>query len=366
MEPVNLFEYEARAAELLERVDLDYIAGGGGDEITLRRTREVLDSVLLRVRVLTGVDAVDLTTTVLGSPVALPVLLAPAGFHHRAHPDGELATVRAAGDAGTVMVLSSGSSRTLEEVAAAATGPVWFQQYLYTDPGLTGRMAARAAAAGAGAVCVTLDAGLRAMRERDVRNGFVQPISANYGAERDAAGHGPDVVVSDAPRGAERLISRTAGWDDLAELAAASPLPLVAKGIMTAEDARAAADHGARAVVVSNHGARQVDTTYTSLEALPEVVDAVGDRVEVYLDGGIRRGTDVLKALALGARAVLVGRPVFWGLAVGGDAGLRRTLALLADELGVAMQACGVASVREVPAGVVGFSRPFPVRAPTG
>ena len=349
--PVNIYEYEARARELLPRHEYDFIAGGATDEITLRRTRDAFDSIALRPRMLVDVSRRDLATTVLGQRIELPVMLDPTGGHGRAHPKAELTTARAAGAAGTVMIVSSGSTYTLEEIAGAATGPIWFQQYLYSDRGLNLSMAQRAQDAGYTALCITLDSAIRAKRERNIRNDYQGVPSPNYaGLELEDSRWAGD---SDAPRGVNTLIDRSATWSELDRLAAGTPLPLLVKGIMTAEDARLCVEHGVKALIVSNHGARQLDTTFATIEVLPEVVDAVQGRLEVYLDGGIRRGTDVLKALALGARAVLIGRPLFWGLAVGGEAGVVSVLRMLGEELEAAMSMCGCPTLGEIDAGVI-------------
>jgi 4-hydroxymandelate oxidase len=355
--PVNIFEYEALAKERLPQAEYDFIAGGATDEVTLKRTRAVFDAIMLRPRMLVDISQRDLSTTVLGQRVAFPILLDPAGNHGRAHQDGELATARAAGAMGTVMLLSSGSSYTLEEVAKAATGPIWFQQYLYRDRGLTKLMAERTQAAGYSALCLTLDSTVRAKRERNIRNHYSNPPSPNYaGLEVQEMTWS---TSSDAPRGANQLIDRAATWPYLDWLVANTPLPLVVKGIMTAEDGRQCVEHGVRGVIVSNHGARQLDTTFASIEVLPEVVEAVDGRIEVYLDGGIRRGTDVLKALALGARAVLIGRPLFWGLAVDGEAGLRAVLQMLRDELEMAMGMCGRPTIQSIDISLLGSMSPL-------
>src|ERR671923_1885166 len=349
--PVNIYEYEALAKERLPQAEYDFIAGGATDEITLRRTRAVFDAIMLRPRMLVDISQPDLSTTVLGHRVEFPILLDPAGNHGRAHPDGELATARAAGAMGTVMLLSSGSSYTLEEVAKAATGPIWFQQYLYRDRGLSKMMTQRAQDAGYSALCLTLDSTVRAKRERNIRNNYSNAPSPNYAGLEVQEGSWS--TSSDAPRGTNRLIDRSATWPYLDWLAANTPLPLVVKGIMTGEDGRLCVEHGVKGVIVSNHGARQLDTTFASVEVLPEVVEAVEGRVEVYLDGGIRRGTDVLKALALGARAVLIGRAVLWGLAAGGEEGAARVLALLREEIEHGLKLLGCPSPADVTHGHV-------------
>ena len=356
-EPINLYDYEALAYQRLPKEEVDFIEGGATDEITLRRTRAVYDSIMLRPRMLVDIDDVDLRTTVLGQPIEFPVMCDPAGWHGRAHPDGELATARAAGSVGTAMILSSGSTYTLEEVAQAATGPIWFQEYLFKDRERTKMMAQRAEEAGYSALCLTLDSTLRAKRERNIRNKYKTPTSPNYAdlELRDSSYS----LSSDAPSGVNSLVDCSATWPYLDWLATNTSLPLLVKGIMTAEDARLCVDHGVKALIVSNHGARQLDTTFVTIEVLPEVVDAVEGRLEVYLDGGIRRGTDVLKALALGARAVLIGRPMFWGLAVDGETGLRSVLEILRDELLIAMGMCGRPTIDSIDISLLGTVSPL-------
>ena len=356
-EPVNLYEYEALAYERLPKAEADFIEGGATDEITLKRTRAAFDSIMLRPRVLVDIDHVDLRTTVLGQPIDFPIMCDPAGWHGRAHADAELATARAAGSVGTAMILSSGSTFTLEEVSQAATGPIWFQEFLFKDRGRTKMMAQRAEEAGYSALCLTLDSTVRAKRERNIRNRYSAPTSPNYAdLELSESSYS---LSSDAPRGVNALVDRSATWPYLDWLAANTSLPLLVKGIMTAEDARLCVEHGVKALIVSNHGARQLDTTFATIEVLPEVVDAVDGRLEVYLDGGIRRGTDVLKALALGARAVLIGRPMFWGLAVDGEAGLRSVLEILRDELCMAMGMCGRPTIDSIDMSLLGTVSPL-------
>ena len=356
-EPVNIYEFQELAEQRLPKAEADFIAGGATDEITLRRTRAAFDSIMLRPRMLVDVATRDLSTTVLGQQIEFPVMLDPAGGHGRAHPDGELATARAAGAMGTLMFASSTSTYTLEEIANAATGPVWFQQYLFKDRGLTMSLADRAREAGFSALCLTLDSVIPAKRERNIRNRYRGHLTPNY-ADLELSEYTWG-MSADAPRGVNELINRSATWSELTWLAANTSLPLLVKGIMTAEDAALCADHGVKGLVVSNHGARQLDTTFASIEVLPEVVDAVDGQVEVYLDGGIRRGTDVLKALALGARAVLIGRPLFWGLAVDGEAGLRTVLGMLRDELEMAMGMCGRPTIESIDKSLLGTVSPL-------
>jgi 4-hydroxymandelate oxidase len=364
--PVNIYEYEEIAKGKMGQGEYDFIAGGATDEITLRRTRAVFDAIMLRPRMMVDISQRDQATTVLGHNIRFPILLDPAGNHGAAHPEGELASVRAAGAAGTILVLSAQSSRTLEEVAQAATGPLWFQSYFFKDRGLTLEMTQRAEASGYAALCLTLDAKVKPKRERNIRNHYTGPASPNY-AHLSVTGSNWSFGL-DGPTGANDLRDPASTWTDLDWLAAHTRLPLVVKGLMVGEDGRQAAEHGAKGVIVSNHGARYLDTTLATIEALPEVVEAVAGRAEVYLDGGIRRGTDVFKALALGARAVLIGRPVFWGLAVAGETGVRMVLEMLRDELDATMGMCGrptVASInRECLVGVSPLLALFPPADP--
>lgn len=348
-EPVNIFEYEEVAKGLLDQGSYDFIAGGATDEITLRRTRTVFDSIMIRPRMMVDVSDRDLSTTVLGHKISFPVMLDPAGNHGVAHPDAELASARAAGAMDTIMGVSSHSSHTLEDVAKVATGPIWFQQYFFKDRELTLDMARRAEEAGYSALCLTVDAKVRPKRERNIRNHYVGPASPNYAHLNLSRGpSGTQKFGADAPAGASDARDIAATWEDLDWLAANTKLPLVVKGVMVGEDGRHCAEHGAKAVIVSNHGGRYLDTTLATIEVLPEVVEAVDGRIEVYMDGGIRRGSDIFKALALGARALLIGRPLFWGLAVDGEAGVVAVLQMLRDELDATMGMCGRTTIESI------------------
>jgi 4-hydroxymandelate oxidase len=351
-EPTNLFDYERLAREMLPVEQYDFIAGGAADELSLDRPRRIFDSLLLRPRVLVDVAMVSLATDVLGESLAMPLLLAPSGFHGRAHPDAEAATARAASEAGIIMAAAVNSSITLEEVARSAGGAKWFQQGLYRDAGLTSSLGQRAAAAGYRAICLTLDSPpYPPRRERSIRNKYRQDPSPNFAGQELAASE----WNSQAPRlgGANALFNNSATWDDLARFVGEAPLPVVAKGVMDSGDAERCVECGVRAIVVSNHGARNLDTAPAPIEVLPEIADRVGDRVELLVDGGVRRGTDVLKALALGARAVLIGRPVYWGLAADGAAGVGRVLDILRAELLIALAMCGQTDARDVDRRVV-------------
>ena len=349
MEPVNLFDFERLAQERLDPTAFDYFYGGAGDEITLRANRTAFDRLQLLPRVLVDVSQRDISTTVLGSPISFPVLIAPTAFHRLAHPDGEIATTTAARDAGTIMVLSSLSNTPLEEVAAVGGGR-WFQLYVYRDRELTRDLVARAESAGYTAIVLTVDAPVLGRRERDVRNRFSLPeglgvanvVPRGYGRLPEGSG-GSGLAAYFAS-----LLGSSLNWRDVEWLRGITSLPLVLKGIHRPDDAVRAIEHGAGGIIVSNHGARQLDTAPASIDMLPPIVEAVAGRVEVMMDGGVRRGTDVVKALALGARAVLVGRPVLWGLAVGGAEGVSQALSLLREELDLALALCGCSSVADV------------------
>lgn len=327
MEPVNISEYETLARARMEPVEWDFYASGSDDEVTLGTTRAAFERIRLRPRVLVDVSACDLRTTVLDTRVSMPILVAPMAFHGLAHPEGECETARAAGESGTLMVTSTTSNRSLEEIAATASGPLWFQLYTYGGFEISASLVKRAEAAGYRAIVLTVDLPRVGRRERDIRNNFNLP-------SRLFEGNFAGITIPD-----ETFVTLT--WESIAWLRGVTSLPIVIKGILTAEDAQLAAEHGVDGIVVSNHGGRQLDTTLPAIEALPDVVEAVAGRCEVYMDGGIRRGTDVLKALALGARAVLLGRPVLWGLAANGAAGVRHVLEMLRDELELAMVLSG-------------------------
>jgi isopentenyl diphosphate isomerase/L-lactate dehydrogenase-like FMN-dependent dehydrogenase len=338
VEPANVFDYEAAAAELLDPAAFGYFAGGAGDEVTLRDNVDAFGRLQLRPRVLAGVADPSTAVTVLGAELALPVAVAPMAYQRVAHPDGEVAMARAAAAAGTAICLSTLATSTPEDVAA--TGAIrWFQLYVFRDRGFTAELVARARDAGFTALVVTVDTPVLGRRERDVRSGFAVPPDLDV----PALGRG-----GTTPAQALELISPSLTWRDLEEFAAGAGLPVVAKGVLTAEDARLACEHGAAALVVSNHGGRQLDGVPATIDALPEVVDAVAGRIEVLLDGGIRRGTDVVKALALGASAVLAGRAPLWGLVVGGEDGARRVLELLRAEVELALQLAGARTPAEL------------------
>ena len=346
----NLLELEDLARAKVPRPSFDYIAGGAEDEVSLRRNREAFTKWALRPRVLVDVSRRDTSTSVLGQRVSMPILVAPTAFHGLVHPEGEVATARGAAAAGTLMVVSAIATRELEEVAKAVAGPCWFQLYVWRDREVTAQLVKRAARAGYGAICLTVDTPLLGRREKDERNAFTLPPGLSIANVRPAGLDG----VPASERGSAfakyvaELLDPAVTWKDIAWLRSLTSLPIVLKGIMTAEDATLAVEHKVDGIIVSNHGGRQLDSTVGTLDALPDIVAAVQGRVEVFMDGGVRRGTDVLKALALGAKAVLIGRSALWGLALGGADGVRRVLEHLRGELELAMALTGRAALAQV------------------
>ncbi len=340
---VSLAEFEAPARAVVDAAAFDYVAGGAWDELSIGEAEAAWRRRRLRPRVLIDVSGVDPATTLVGSPASLPLAIAPMAAHGLVHPDAEIATARAAAAAGVPFTLSTMSTCPLEDVAAGAPDGVrWFQLYAQADPGRSRELVERAAAAGYTALVITVDLPVLGYRERDLRSGF--DLAVPHG--NFAAGSGPDHAThgGDPESGYDILesnLDRGLTWAGLAEIRGWTSLPIVLKGILTAEDARLAVEHGVDGIVVSNHGARQLDRTVAPADALGEVVEAVGGRTEIWVDGGIRRGLDVVTALALGARGVLVGRPILWALAAGGQAGVERALAILRTETILAMTLLG-------------------------
>jgi isopentenyl diphosphate isomerase/L-lactate dehydrogenase-like FMN-dependent dehydrogenase len=352
--PATISDLRAAAMRAMPRELFDYYFGVGEDGIALtnRNNEDGYGAFELRPRVLRGVSDRCLSTTVLGREIEFPVMLAPAGDHTRAHPDGELASARGAGAAGTLMCVASASAYPMEEITRAATGPTWFQLYYFSHPEINRMLVERAEACGCSAIVLTVD-NLVGNREQSLGAHGTDPRLADLWGTGLANLRGFEV--------AERLLGLDENsrfnvewqppglsWKDVEELRDATKLPLVVKGIQTAEDAVRCVESGASALVVSNHGGHALGDARATVRCLPEIVDAVAGRIEIYLDGGIRTGTDVLKARALGATAVLVGRPMFWGLAVGGDAGVHAMLEVYRRELDVAMAVCGVQDINRV------------------
>ncbi len=337
-------DFERAARRRLTKAAYDYYRSGADAERALARNVRAFDDFVVWYRVLVDVATRELSTTVLGIDVELPILIAPTAYHKLAHPDGECATARAATSKGTLMVVSTLATTPLDEVAQAAPGPKWFQLYVHRDRELTRSLVERAESAGYEGIVLTVDTPFLGRRLRDERNGFALPeglTMANLVTDADDEADGSLLANYMRNRHEAGLT-----WDDLAWVRSLSHLPLIVKGIVRADDAARAVEAGAAAIIVSNHGGRQLDEAPATLHALPGVVAAVGGHAEVYMDGGIRSGGDVLKALCLGARAVLVGRPILWGLAVAGEQGVARVLEILAEELSLAMALAGLPSVR--------------------
>jgi isopentenyl diphosphate isomerase/L-lactate dehydrogenase-like FMN-dependent dehydrogenase len=361
---VNIDDLRRAARRRLPRMVNDFLEGGAEDEFTLRENRRGFSDIALRPRILVDVSQRDQSTTVCGQRLETPVVLAPTGLTRLASPVGEVGAARAANRAGSVLMLSSASSSTIEDIAAQVTGPMWFQLYPWRDREVVGRLMDRARAAGCGLIAVTVDSATIGGRERDTRNGFAVPLRPTLRSALDTSRHlrwlydiwrGPDVnfanLASLAPeknQGVQSLAKYTADlnnpandWSDFDWLREQWDGALMIKGIMDPADAVLAVEHGADGVIVSNHGGRQVDAVAGSIDILPEVVDAVAGRIDVMVDGGIRRGTDVVKAIAIGAKAVMVGRPTWYALAAGGEAGVDRMLEIFRDEIDRALALTG-------------------------
>lgn len=351
VKPINIYDYEVLAQPLIHQAAWDYYYGGSNDEVTLRENRAAYQRLRLRPRVLVDVSHCELDTTVLGDTVSMPILIAPAAAHGMAHPEAESATAQAAGAAKTLMTVSSSATHSLETIAQVASGPLWFQLYIDTHEQAR-QYVQRAEEAGYKAIVLTVDTPRLSRRERDFRNNFGAFQTENHPdafSGHDAiAAISPTKMMARVRSADDKYIGDTLTWNIIAELRSYTSLPLVLKGILTAEDALLAVEHGVAGIIVSNHGGRQLDGAIPTIEALPEVAEAVNGRCEVYLDSGIRRGTDVLKALALGARAVLIGRPVLWGLIVNGQTGVEHVLELLRNELELAMVLAGCPNLRSI------------------
>jgi len=355
--PINCRDFEALARARMERSAYDYYAGGAEDERTLAANEAGFAQLALRPRMLAGTEQVDTSVDLLGHTLALPVALAPTAFNKLGHPDGEIAAARAAGAAGTFMCCSTIASTPLEDIAAAATGPLFFQLYVYRDRAVTTDLVRRAEAAGYRALVLTVDTPRLGRRERDARNAFTLPPDVGI---RNLERYG----TTDALRWANtssftayvhNLLDGSLTWESVDWLRSITRLPILIKGILTAEDAELCIQHGAAGIVVSNHGGRQLDGAIATIDALPEIAAQVAGRVPLLLDGGIRRGTDVFKALALGAKAVLIGRPYLWALAAAGQDGVSQVLSMLRAELELTMALAGCKRVDEI-------SRSFVVR----
>ena len=350
LDALNIFELEQLAKERLPQMAYDYYRSGAWDETTLKANREAYEKLKIHYKILVDVEKRDLSTTIFGQHVDFPILVAPTAFHKLAHPDGELATGRAAVKAKTIMTLSSLSTTTIEEVAEATNKTFWFQLYINKHREYTRDLVARAESAGAKALVVTVDTPLWGRRERDVRNGFHLPpgLSAINLVKYQQDGIAKGQTCAGLGQSFSWMLDATLQWKDLDWLASITKLPIVIKGVCRADDAKKALAHGVKGILVSNHGGRQMDSAPATIDVLPSIVDAVGNQATVLMDGGIRRGTDAMKALAQGAKAVLVGRPVLWGLAAGGQQGVEKALSMLRDELDLGMALSGCRNLKEL------------------
>ncbi len=345
---VSLDDFETHARAVLPPLAADYFRSGACAEVTVRENREAWERLRIHYRVMVDVSRRSLATTMLGEPATMPVAIAPTALQCMAHPEGERATARAAGAAGVPYILSSLSTTAVEDVCAAATGPVWMQMYIGRDRGFVRALAQRAHAAGCRALVLTVDTPIWGTRERDIRNHFRVPSHlriANLEQPGGPTGHqGRGIGES-----LGWTIDASLTWQDFEWLRDATPLPVLVKGVCRPEDACTAVSLGARGIIVSNHGGRQLDTAPATATVPEPIAQAIAGRAEIMVDGGVRRGTDIVKALALGATAVAVGRPVLWGLATAGEAGVRAVLETLRRELDAALALSGLVDVRAVP-----------------
>jgi 4-hydroxymandelate oxidase len=346
---VSISDFERAAREKTPTMAWEYIAGGAGDENTLRWNGDAYQRIQLRPRCLVDVSALDTRVRLFGHELAFPIFLSPTAYHRLIHPEGEIATAKGAGAAGATMIVSSFATTSIDDVAKVATGPLWFQLYMQHDRGFTRALVERAQAAGCQAVCLTVDTPALGARNREARVKFALPAGMDrpnlkgLEAARSTASHLP-------PEGSiySSILDPSLTWKDVEWLRGFAKVPVLLKGILNPDDAGHAVDAGAAGIIVSNHGARNLDTVPATITALPAVADRVAGRVPVLVDGGVRRGTDVLKALALGATAVGIGRPYLFGLAVDGAAGVRRVVEILRLEFGMAMALTGRATIAAI------------------
>ncbi|KAK9923791.1 hypothetical protein M0R45_032191 [Rubus argutus] len=346
-EPVNVNAFQELARQVLPKMYYDFYTGGAEDQFTLKENVEAFRRITLRPRVLVDVSRIDMSTTVLGYKISAPIMIAPTSMHQLAHPEGEVATARAAAASDTIMILSYGSTCTVEEVASSCNAVRFFQLYIYKRRDISAQIVQRAEKNGYKAVVLTVDVPRPGKREADIKNKMVSPQLKNFEGLISTA------LDSDEGSSFEAFIRASFDdslcWEDvIGWLKSITTLPIIIKGILTHEDARKAVEVGVAGIVVSNHGARQLDYTPATISVLEEVVYAVGGKVPVLFDGGIRRGTDVFKALALGAQAVLVGRPVIYGLAANGEDGVRKVIKMLKDEFELTMALSGCPSLKDI------------------
>ena len=352
---VNLADFEELAKKRLPRALFEHAAGGAEDEITLRDNVVAFQRLQIIPRVLRDVTERKTDTTVIGHAISFPVLIAPIACLRRFHPQGELALVRAASNAGTISIISTGACYDFKEIATAARGFAWLQLYAYRDKAVTQALVQGAEAAGYKAICITVDVPVDGNRERDRRNSYYYPREMLYGNLKGLGVKGVSRRMNDAEllAFADRELRVALTWHYLEWLKTITKLPILLKGILSPQDAACAVSSGVNGIVVSNHGGRQLDGTPASIDALPEIAKAVGGQIEILLDSGVRRGTDVLRAVALGAKAVLLGRPCAWALAVDGEHGVSQALEILQKEFSTAMALAGCARVSEITADLI-------------
>lgn len=348
-EVVNVAEYEELARQKLPKMVYDYYASGAEDQWTLKENRSAFERIRFRPRILVDVTSVDLSTTVLGFKISMPIMVAPTAMQRMAHPEGELATARAVSAAGTIMTLSSWATSSVEEVSSVGPGIRFFQLYVYKDRNVVAQLVRRAEKAGFKAIALTVDTPRLGRRESDIKNRFALPphltLKNFEGLDLGKMDKTEDSGLASYVAG---QIDRSLSWKDVKWLQTITKLPILVKGVITAEDTKLALQCGAAGIIVSNHGARQLDYVSATISALEEVVQAAAGRVPVFLDGGVRRGTDVLKALALGASGVFIGRPVVFGLACEGENGVKKVLQMLRDEFELSMALAGCTTVKDI------------------
>ncbi|XP_050232304.1 peroxisomal (S)-2-hydroxyacid oxidase GLO4-like [Mercurialis annua] len=345
-EPVNVNEFQILAKQVLPKMYYDYYTGGAEDEYTLKENVEAFKRITFRPRILVDVSTISMSTTILGYPISAPIMIAPTAMHKLAHAEGEIATATAAAASNTIMVLSSSSSCSLEEVAASCNAIRFFQLYVHKERDMATNLVQRAQRNGYKAIVLTADRSRFGRREADIKNKMIVPQRKNL--EIFLSTEIVSEKGSDYEACANQNIDSSLSWKDIAWLKSITNLPILIKGVLTCEDAVKAMEVGVAGIIVSNHGARQLDYTPATISVLEEVVHAVRGRIPVLVDGGIRRGTDVFKALALGAQAVLVGRPIIYGLAAKGEKGVRQVMQMLKNELEITMALSGCPSVKEI------------------
>ncbi|KAG1366413.1 peroxisomal (S)-2-hydroxy-acid oxidase GLO4 [Cocos nucifera] len=345
-DPVNVSEFQELARQALPKMNYDYISGGAEDQFTLKENIEAFQRIMLRPRVLVDVSKIDMSMTLLGYNMSSPIMVAPTGGQMLAHPEGELATAKAAAACNTIMVLSFASSYTIEEVASTCNAVRFFQLYVFKRRDISAKLIQKAESNGFRAIVLTVDTPRLGRREADIKNKMIAPRIKNLegllSLDADAKGG------SNLEAFASATLDPSLSWKDIGWLKSITNLPILVKGILTAEDAMKAVEAGVSGIVVSNHGARQLDYAPATISVLEEVVQAVSGAVPVVLDGGIRRGTDVFKALALGAKAVMIGRPVVYGLVAKGEYGVRRVIEMLQNELELTMALAGSPSIKDI------------------